>query len=184
MVSVMQFKVLLSIVLGVLVLTSNPARAATDGRPGLSSTGQIFIRLEFSQSVQVSNLKDIELVIDNTMLTNGIETTQVFCIRGSKAGYYRMIANSDRGGSTPFSLTGDSGESVAFDLYFNGNLSSNVLEPMTPGVPSQNYSVKSAGVHCNGEDNAEIAIFIPAEELRDKSDQVFSGYLSLTVAVE
>ena len=84
----------------------------------------------------------------------------------------------------PFSLHGDSGENVNFNLYFNGDMRSNVLEPMTPGIPSQNYQVQSNGVDCNGEDNAAIAIQIPAEQLRDKSDQIFSGYLNLTVAIE
>ncbi len=178
----MKFKFYLSMLLGSLLpLLGN---AATDGRPGFHSTGQIFIRLQFFQSVQVSNLKDIELEVDDDMLSNGIETTQEFCIRGSKNGYYRLVANSDRGGSTAFALYGDSGESVKFDLYFNGDLRSNVLEPMTPGIPSRNYQVQSNGVQCNGEDNAAIAIQIPAEQLRDKNDQIFSGYLNLTVAIE
>jgi hypothetical protein len=178
----MKFKFYLPMLLGTLLPLSG--HAATDGRPGLHSTGQIFIRLQFFQSVQVSNLKDIELEVDDDMLRNGIETTQEFCIRGSKNGYYRLVANSDRGGSTPFSLHGDSGENVNFSLYFNGDMRSNVLEPMTPGIPSQNYQVQSNGVDCNGEDNAAIAIQIPAEQLRDKSDQIFSGYLNLTVAIE
>lgn len=180
----MKFKQYMSIGATALIMASSSINAATDGRPGLSSTGQIFIRLEFNQSVQVSNLKDIELVVDGNMLNDGIESTQLFCIRGSKSGYYRMVANSDRGGATPFSLTGNGGEQVGFQLFFNGNLASNVLEPLQPAVPSQNYSVKSNGVNCNGEDNAEIAITIPATELQNKNDQIFTGYLSLTVSVE
>lgn len=177
----MRFKFFLPLLLAALPPTGN---AATDGRPGLHSSGQIFIRLQFNQNVQVSKLQDIELVVDDDMLSNGIETIQEFCVRGSRNGYYRLVAHSDRGGSMPFSLHGDSGENVNFNLYFNGDLRSNVLEPMTPGVPSNNYRVQSNGVNCNGEDNAAIAIQIPPHELRDKTGQEFSGYLNLTVAIE
>lgn len=180
----MQFKVFATPSLLLALLFSSVGHTASDGRPGATSTGQIFIRLEFSQSVQVTNLKDIELVVENDMLVEGIETTQRFCVRGSKSGYYRLVANGDRGGSAPFSLTGEGGETVAFNVFFNGNIRGNVLEPMTPGIPSQNYPVQSSGAYCNGEDNAEMAIHIPAQELQSKSNQVFSGYLNLTVAVE
>ncbi len=180
----MTFKCIVPLALFLTALPASLSHAASDGRPGATSTGQIFIRLEFSQSVQVSNLKDIELAVENDALVDGIETTQQFCVRGSKGGYYRLVAQSDRGGSTPFSLTGDGGETIAFNLFFTGQLSSNVLEPMTPGVPSRNYAIQSNGIYCNGEDNAEIAIHIPAQEIQSKSDRIFSGYLNLTVAVE
>lgn len=184
MVSVMKFKFNSIALLCCLLGAASWGQAATDGRVGATSTGQIFIRLQFNQSVQVDNLKDIELVVDDSMLTDGITTTQVFCVRGSQSGYYRLVAASDRGGAMPFSLRGDNEENVAYSLYFNGRLASNVLEPMHPGVPSQNYPVQSNGVACNGQDNAEIAIYIPANELRNRNSQVFSGYLNLTVAVE
>jgi hypothetical protein len=180
----MRFTFFLQLLPALLLLLPLPGNSATDGRPGLHSSGQIFIRLQFNQNVQVSKLRDIELVVDDDMLSNGIETIQEFCVRGSRNGYYRLVAHSDRGGSTPFSLHGDSGENVNFNLYFNGDLRSNVLEPMVPGIPSQNYRVQSNGVDCNGEDNASIAIQIPPHELRNKTSQEFSGYLSLTVAIE
>lgn len=178
----MRFKFFLPLLFAmILPLAGN---SATDGRPGLHSSGQIFIRLQFNQGVQVSNLRDIELVIDDDMLMNGIETVQEFCVRGSGSGYYRLVAHSDQGGSTPFSLHGNRGENVNFNLYFNGDLRSNLLEPMTPGIPSKNYQVQSNGVNCHGQDNAAIAIQIPSHQLRARTAREFSGYLNLTVAIE
>ena len=67
----MRFTFLLPLLLALLLPL--PGNGATDGRPGLHSSGQIFIRLQFNQNVQVSKLRDIELVVDDDMLSNGIE---------------------------------------------------------------------------------------------------------------
>jgi hypothetical protein len=57
----MRFTFSLPLLLAMLAPLSG--NTATDGRPGLHSSGQIFIRLQFNQNVQVSKLRAAEIPV-------------------------------------------------------------------------------------------------------------------------
>lgn len=164
-------------------LFTTESMASRDGRVGPTSTGEVHIRLVINQGIQVSNLKDIEISVD-TLTSSDIEVTQSFCVRGNTDGLYSMTAFSDRGGSNPFSISSRSKNEIDYQLYFRSNLAKSVGDQMKPNVPSRLYQLNNDGVNCNGQDNAEIRLVIPAEQINQASDKEYNGFLNLTVAIE
>ena len=160
------------------------AHGATDGDIGARSTGQVIVRLSIEPGIQITNLKDIQLRVNLDSATSDAVYQQRFCVRGNLLSAYRMTAFSDKGGSTPFTLSSPRGDTLKYQLAFTGNLSSDVLEELLPAVPSQTYTLKHAGIHCDGQDNAEFKLTIPAAELQTARDSEYAGFLNLTVGIE
>ena len=164
-------------------LLTTESMASRDGRLGLTSTGEVHIRLVINQGIQVSNLKDIEISVD-TLTSSDIVVTQRFCVRGNTDGLYTMTAFSDRGGSNPFTISSSSGNEISYQLYFRSDLAKSIGDTMKPNVPSRLYQLNNDGVNCNGQDNAEIRLVIPSEQINQASDKEYNGFLNLTVAIE
>lgn len=176
-------KLLLAAASLAILLTSSSSYAASDGRLGNNSTGEIQILLIINQGIQISNLQDIEIII-NTNAEGDTHISKRFCIRGNTEGSYSMTAFSDRGGSAPFSLSSSNDDQVEFELNFRGDLSNSVGDPLKPNIPSRQYKLNNDGVNCNGQDNAEIELVIPASQINQARDKQYNGYLNLTVAIE
>lgn len=157
--------------------------ASRDGRVGATSTGEIHISLKINQGIQVSNLEDIEITVD-TLTKSDVIVARRFCIRGNTEGLYSMTAFSDRGGSRPFSMSSASQDEIDFKLYFRSDLSKSIGDQMKPNVPSRLYQLNNDGVNCNGQDNSEIRLVIPAAQINQARDSVYRGFLNLTVAIE
>lgn len=184
-VTLMNSRVIAALAGALLTLAfSTQSLAATDGREGNTSTGTIVIKLIINQGIQVANLQDVELEVDINSIDNDVVQTRQFCVRGNMDGRYTMTANSDGRGSSPFSIYNRQKESINFDLYFTGRLDSTVGEPLVPGVPSSTYEIESHGVNCDGQNNAELTIQIPASELQAARGAEYSGFLNLTIAAE
>ena len=164
-------------------LIASECLASRDGRIGATSTGEIHIRLEINQGIQVSNLEDIEITV-NTLTTSDITVAKRFCVRGNTEGLYSMTAFSDRGGSRPFSISSASQDDINFQLYFRSDLSRSVGDQLKPNVPSRLYQLNNDGVNCNGQDNSEIKLVIPAAQINQARDSEYRGFLNLTVAIE
>lgn len=160
------------------------AVGGSDGDPGPRSQGEIVIRLQVDQGIQITQLRDIRLRINMASADSNAVYAQRFCVRSNLQAYYRLTAFSDRGGGTPFTLSSPRGDTLRYWLYFSGNLNSNVLAQLYPAVPSQAYLVRNNGVNCNGQDNAEIKLIIPASELLRARDSEYAGFLNLSVAIE
>lgn len=162
---------------------SYESMASRDGRVGATSTGEIHIRLEINQGIQVSNLEDIEITVD-TLTSSDVNVSKRFCVRGNTEGLYSMTAFSDRGGSRPFSISSAAQDEIDFKLYFRSDLSRSVGDQLQPNVPSRLYQLNNDGVNCNGQDNAEISLVIPAAQINQARDSEYRGFLNLTVAIE
>ena len=157
--------------------------AARDGQVGATSTGEILIRLELNQGIQISSLQDIQINISN-QVEEDIIIRQRFCVRANQEGRYTITATGDRGGSQSFSLYSRDQDEINFELYFRGNLSLDVADRLYPNVLSREYSLHRTGVNCNGENNAELSLHIPASEVNRASSNEYDGFLNLTVAIE
>ena len=179
----MQLKKLLPALALLCAATSPPAVAAVDGQIGDTSTGRILIRLELNQSIQISNLQDIEISVDGDV-TEDLVSSHRFCIRGNTGGNYTITAVSDRAGSSPFTLSSASQDEISFEIYFRGDLSNQVGDRLLPNVASRQYTPENKGVNCDGQNNAEMRLVFPAGELNQASDKEYNGFLQLTVAIE
>lgn len=168
--------------------------AAQDGRPGLTSTGNLVVSIRIERGIvvtaenagtdpQVSNLSDIEIGVAG-IATDDIVSTERICVSGKPGERYTVTAFSDLGGSAPFTVANDEGDQIEFEVYFNGDLSKVVGVPLQPGVPSQSFAVQSTGLNCNGQVNAELKVFVPAAEVRAAPPSTYAGFLTLNVAVE
>lgn len=173
-------KISLLILVGLLAL---PTHASRDGRPGLTSTGEIVIKLTIKQGIQITNLEDIEITVD-TLTSSDVTISKRFCIRSNTDGLYSMTAFSDRGGRSPFSISSATKDEISFELYFRNNLADSFGDQLKPNVPSRQYPMKQAGVNCNGQNNAEVQLIFPANEINRAQDKEYGGFLNLTVAIE
>ena len=160
------------------------AEGARDGSFDRESHGEIVIRLKIEPGIQISQLRDIQLRVDMATANTNAVYSQRICIRSNLQANYRLTAFSDQGGSTPFTLSSPRGDTLRYWLYFSGNLVSGVLGELHPAVPSQVYRVQSNGANCNGQNNAELKLTIPASELMEARDSEYAGFLNLSVAIE
>jgi hypothetical protein len=164
-------------------LFASNSMASQDGQLGPRSTGEIHIRLVINQGIQISNLEDIEILID-TLTRSDVVVTKRFCVRGNTEGLYTMTDFSDRGGSSPFSMSSNSEDEIDFQLYFRSDLSKSIGDEMKPNVPSRLYQLNNNGVNCNGQDNSELRLIIPAAQINQARDHEYRGFLNMTVAIE
>ena len=157
--------------------------SARDGGVGATSTGEIAIRLELNQGIQISNLQDIQINVSN-QAEEDIVISQRFCVRANQEGRYTITAVSDASGSQPFSLYSRDQDQINFELYFRGNLSLDVADRLYPNVSSREYNLEKTGINCNGQNNAELSLRMPADQINNASSNEYDGFLNLTVAIE
>jgi hypothetical protein len=166
-----------------IAMLSGLCHASRDGVVGPTSTGEILIRLVINQGIQISNLEDIDVSID-TQASSDLVIRKRFCVSTNTPGLYTMTAFSDRGGSAPFSLSSNSKDQIDFQLYFRSNLANSIGDQLQPNVPSPRYETDRTGLNCNGQNNAELGLVIPASEINQARGREYKGFLNLTVAIE
>jgi hypothetical protein len=179
----MQLYTLLPVLIVLGTAASPPAIAAVDGQIGDTSSGRVLIRLELNQGIQISNLQDIEISVDGDTRED-IVSRHRFCIRGNTGGSYTITAFSDRAGSSPFTLSSAGQNQIGFEIYFRGDLSKQAGDRLLPNVASPRYTLETKGVNCDGQNNAEMNLVFPASEINQASDDEYSGFLNLTVAID
>lgn len=160
-----------------------PALAATNGEVGTQSTGRVLIQLTIKQSVQITNLEDIEIVVDEDT-GHDVVASRPFCVRGNKGGQYSLMASNSQGGSSEFALTSMTNDTVDFELYFSGELGDQVGDRLLPNDPSPTYTITNSDPNCDGDDNAELRLVIPSSNINNALDEEYRGSLYLTVATE
>ena len=187
------------------VIVGLPAIAAVDGQIGDTSTGRVVIRLDLTQGIQISNLRDIEISIsgqatevssasdtfDENWLSDSaaglggdIVSRHRFCVRGNTGGNYTITAFSDRAGSGPFKLFSENNHEIDFEVYFRGNLSRQVGDRLLPNIASRHFPLENKGANFNGQNNAEMSLIFPASQIYQAREREYSGFLNLTVAIE
>jgi len=169
--------------LGLALFTCVGAQAVIQGEPGeKESTAVTTITLNIEPSIQISNVSDIEL--DVTDRNQDIRHEERVCVRGNIGSRYSVIADGKDGSAQPFSLNTNSGDTIAFDVYFRGDLSDPVGDQLNPGERSPFYDMQSSAQECGGDDTASFIVVFKSEDLLPAEPGVYSGYLTLTVAAE
>ena len=137
-----------------LYLLSVNVLAARDGEIGETSSGEISIRLQINQGIQISNLQDINIDISN-QANKDIEVKQQFCVSANESGRFSIAATPDQTGQAFFSLSSANQETIQYQLYFKGDLNAGTGDQLQPNVSSKQYPLSRNGPNCNGQNNAK-----------------------------
>lgn len=172
---------LLITMLGFLVLTST-SLAQQQGTPGVSSTAVTTINISILPNILITDVQDIFLDIQDR--TQDVVIQQDFCVVGNTSGNYVLQASGANNQGAPFELIGQEGEILPFEMSFNGDIEAQVDAELTPGVDSPPFELENRGLSCGGSPNARMTITLKSEDLIFASAGIFSGDLSLTVAIE
>ncbi len=159
------------------------AFSAIQGEAGAeSSTATTTITLTLQPSIQISNVGDI--VLNVTDRSQDLIAEERICVRGNVGGRYSVIAAGQDGGKNPFQLRSTSGDSIAYQLFFRGDLTAITSDELSPGQASPFYSMKTQNPDCNGEDSAAFSLLFKSSDLLPDTPGTYGEFLTLTVAAE
>lgn len=165
-----------------MMLVHATAWAAQDGDPGPTSIGTLSLRLEVAQGIQISNLRDITLVIRREPGIGDFTVDQEFCISGSVNSQFALTAftldEPER-----FTLRSATGELIPFSLLFTPQTSSQQFDAIQPNEPSNRYSVSSFD-SCNAGNNAQIRVVFSEADVLASASLEFVGDLFLTIELQ
>lgn len=166
--------------LTLLGLMTGLANAQTaDGTLDATSTGQVDLDLEVTDSVEISALSAIDFGSYGGGDTGGISQEIGFCVYVNGGDGYTITPSS---ANSKFALVGSSGgDEIEYSVKFAG---------AATGAASANavaYSNASATFNgsrlrdCNSNNNASLDISIEEQEIRDASTDTYADTLILLV---
>ncbi len=175
-------KLLLSVFAGLslMSLVSGAAFAqTTDGSLGATSTGQVDLDLEVTDSVEITSLNSIDFGSYGGGDTGGINEEIGFCVYVNGGDGYTITPSSANG---DFILIGDAGQDeIEYTVKLAGAGSG---AGAASAVPYNNASAEFKGSvrrDCNGSDNASLDVSIEEQEIRDASTDTYADTLILLV---
>ena len=171
-----------ALLLASLVLIPVHAGAAIQGDLGETSTAVTTISLNVEPNIQISNVSDITL--DVTDRRQDIEFEEQVCVRGNVGSRYSVTAAGQDGSQTPFQLQTATGDSIAYEVYFRGDLSQSTKDQLFPGQASPFYQMETQIQNCDGDDTAAFTVLFKSDDLLTAEPGTYSGFLTLTVAAE
>ena len=160
-----------------LCLWGAAGHSAIQGETGLTSTGQLVLRLNLQPSYQISRIDDIVLQV--TDFDNPIRYREELCIRGPRNSTYTITSESEVGNR--FELNDGAGNSIPYQVFFYNDIQQTNADQLLLEQRSRPYPVRDSGIDCDGRDNAAVEIFIEAEDLRNADYGIYNGVLVLTV---
>ncbi|TQV85132.1 hypothetical protein FKG94_02785 [Exilibacterium tricleocarpae] len=160
-----------------LCFLASTGGAAIQGETGLTSVGQIVIRLNLEPFYQISRLDDIVLRV--TDFESPIRHREGLCIRGPRNSTYTITTDSEAGSS--FTVGDGAGNSIPYQVFFYEDIQQTNADQLQVEQRSRPYAIRDSGVDCDGRDNSAIEIFIDAEDLRNAEYGIYNGVLVLTV---
>lgn len=168
--------------LSTFVLTSllSPlALAAVDGDLGTTSTGEINIDLEVTDSVEISALNDIDFGTYGGGDTGGINAGEAFCVYVNGGDDYTITPTSSSGS---FVLTGSSfSDEIEYAVKLVGAATgADVASAVSYNSASATFQ-GSFYRDCNAADNAALDVSIAEQEIREATTDTYSDTLILLV---
>ncbi len=166
-----------------IALAAPCSQAALQGELGSESSSAVTtILLNIEPNIQITNVSDISLDVTNR--NEDVQFEERVCIRGNVGSRYSVTAAGQNGSQTPFQLRTDTGETIAYEVYFRGDLSQNTTDQLQPGQSSPFYSMNTEVQDCAGDDTAAFTVLFKSSDLLPAAPGTYSGYLTLTVAAE
>ncbi|XOV90070.1 MAG: hypothetical protein ACFHX7_09335 [Pseudomonadota bacterium] len=162
-----------------LLVISLHSQGATDGRAGINSNARFSISLTIDPSIEIITASDISISIRDR--SRDASFTRQFCVTGTAAGKYRVIASGRADPeSNRFLLVNRENDTLPFDVSFHGTAESERLDPLYPDVPSPVYDVQNRETGCDG--TTYFNVTFRREDLAAASSGLYSGSLTLLVS--
>lgn len=153
--------------------------AATDGSLGSTSTGQLDLDLEVLDSVEITQLTDIDFGQYGGGDTGDINDGDSFCVYVNGGDDYTITPSSSNGS---FVLTGSNfADEIEYSVRFAGAATG------ASSVDATTYNTASATFQgsvkrdCDGSDNASLDVHIAEQEIRDSTTDTYADTLILLV---
>lgn len=155
------------------------AFAATDGDLGSTSTGDLDLDLEVLDSVEITQLTDIDFGQYGGGDTGAINQGDGFCVYVNGGDDYSITPTSANGS---FVLTGTGfGDEIEYSVRFVG-ASTGAAEATATSYNTASGTFKgSVKRDCDGTDNASLDVRIGEQEIRDATTDAYSDTLILLV---
>lgn len=141
------------------------------------------IRVTVEPQIRISGLQDMAI---DAVAGNAAEAQQVFCVYANGSADFRIHADS-RNGDGDFLLVGNSaGDPVGYRLRVEGLKPPRRRAWLNEGQWSKR---RWQGHHSDGclggsDENMQLTVRIPVNELRDPRDRTYTDTLTLTVEIQ
>lgn len=181
-------KFVISIFAGLIFMPSAFAQLS-QGTLGSTSQGQLDLDLQVLDSVEISRLNDIDFGTYGGGQTGPLQRTESFCVYVNGADAYKITPSSTQGAasedSSKFMLVGDTdGDEIMYSVKFagaaTGAASASAVDYGTQTASFLGSQYRNCGASAPG-DNAELAIDIPEQEIRDATTDTYQDTLILLV---
>lgn len=162
-------------------LTSSGLWAAEDGVLGISSTGQLTVRLDMTEGVEIRNLNDIELTTTRDNISGNLTLTEDFCVRGNIGAQFQVLAETDSQQASNFSLVGSQGDRLNYRIRFSDSLSEGgTFEELRPNRLSRIYTINEY-TNCTSINNVGVELIFEEEDILTSVSIEYTGVLFITV---
>lgn len=150
-----------------------------DGSLGATSTGQIDLDLEVTDSVEITSLGSIDLGSYGGGDTGGINSGDSFCVYVNGGDGYTITPTSSNG---EFALLGDAGgDEIEYSVKLVGAATGADSASALSYNGATGTFTGSRLRDCGGGDNASVDISIAEQEIRDASTDTYADTLILLV---
>lgn len=172
-----------------LVLMPSAFAQVTQGSLGSTSQGQIDLDFQVLDSVEINRLNDIDFGTYGGTQTGAVQRSEAYCVYVNGADAYKITPTSTQGAATDdsnkFMLVGDTdGDEIMYTVKFAGTATgattSEVVNYGTQTASFNGSQYRTCGAAAPA-DNAQLAIDIPEQEIRDATTDTYQDTLILLV---
>ena len=162
------------------LMGSSMAFAATDGSLGATSTGQINLDLEVLDSVEISELDDIDFGQYGGGDTGDINAGDAYCVYVNGGDDYNITPTSSNGG---FHLLGNSSaDEIPYTVKFAGAATGASSESAVAyNSPSDTFQGSNTR-NCGAANNASVDVSISEDDIRAATTDTYADTLILLVS--
>lgn len=175
------------VMLASTLLLAPAAHAATQGVPGLTSSGTVTISATIASRVNIANLSDVTFTdsdlgpVVNT--ANQATKASNVCVWSNNADKSYYITASGSGTSGAFTLANGSNPVVPYQVYWNGASGQSTGTPLTAAVKSAKLTSTATTPTCGGGSSATLVVGIQGTDANAMlASTAYTGTLTLLVA--
>lgn len=162
------------------------ALAQTQGNLGATSTGQIDLDLQVTDSVEISRLANIDFGSYGGTSTGDLGSSEAYCVYVNGGDDYAITPTSSNGAasddSDKFHLLGDTdADEIMYTVKFVGAATGASAQAVTTYNTASATFQGSTSRTCGNADNAQLHIDIAESELQEASTDTYQDTLILLV---
>lgn len=169
-----------SLVVGIICQSGSIAFAATDGTPGVTSTGDTSVSLSISNLVRISGIADMNF---GTYDGSGdlAQDDDVCVWTNQSSGTYKVLAQGD-GDSNAFTVSSGAG-TLSYSVKWNNTTGTTGNTALTADTISGEFSgASTTSSTCSGGDTANFEVTFSAADLLAVRPATYTGVLTLVVS--